>query len=205
MSAKKSVVKVFINITWSTLRDLPVVFQGIFECSLVRSDKNEKNSFAVTTVITAFWADVFEEKTLKERRMGAESTTSTSRANIKGLTVLFHFASSSDSLYFLSLTSFLVVHAPVCILLPVFCSPLCSSDLIHICHRDYTRWTDIRDQLWDLSEGCLLLSTTSVLFDLFSVDLMTADVSSFSFLVAAALTGRRITILNLPKASCPFI
>lgn len=183
-----------------------VVFQGIFECSLVRKDKNEKNSSAVTTVITAFWADVFEEKALKERKMGNESTTSTSRANIKGLTVLFHFASSSDSLLLpqpnlISCCSCSSVYSLTSLLFPF----VLSSDLIHICHRDYTRWTDIRDQLWDGSEGCLLLSTTSVRFDLFSVDLMTADVSSFSFLVAAALTGRRITILNLPKASCPFI
>lgn len=134
----------------------------------MRKDKNEKNSSAVTTVITAFWADVFEEKALKERRMGAESTTSTSRANIKGLTVLFHFASSSDSLLLpqpnlISCCSCSSVYSLTSLLFPF----VLSSDLIHICHRDYTRWTDIRDQLWGGSGGCLLLSTTSVLFDLF--------------------------------------
>lgn len=51
----------------------------------------------------------------------------------------------------------------------------------------------------------MLLSSTSVYFDLFSLDLTTVNVSSYSFIVATALTGREITILNLPGAACPFI
>lgn len=123
-------------------------FSGAFECSLVRRDKNEKNSSAIATVITAFRTDVFEEKAMKERRMGAESTTSTSRANIKGLIVVFHFASSSGSLplpqpNLISCCSCSSVYSLTSLLFPF----VLSSDLIHICHRDYRRWTDIRDQL----------------------------------------------------------
>lgn len=51
----------------------------------------------------------------------------------------------------------------------------------------------------------MLLSGTSVYFDLFSVELTTVDVSSFPFIFATALTGRQIIILNMPGAACLFI
>lgn len=51
----------------------------------------------------------------------------------------------------------------------------------------------------------MVWSSTSEYFDLFSVDVSTVDVSSFSFIVVAAPTGRQITVMNLPGAACPFI
>lgn len=73
----------------------------------------------------------------------------------KSLIVVLHFASSTDSLplpqpNLISCCSCSSVYSLTRLLFRF----VLSSNLIHICHQDYTGWIDIRDQLQDGYKDC---------------------------------------------------
>lgn len=123
---------------WRYLSVLPNAHRGILCCCFLTSfyyykvvscgagrDKNKKNDSAPTQSLQ------HSEQMSLRKMLGKEEKWELREQHLheeKTLRAWLWFCILPPALivfHFLSLTPFLVVHDPVCILLPVFCSPLC--------------------------------------------------------------------------------